>query len=425
MAARRALALLALLAGSPVLAGGPTPEASLESGAPPAARYPLTDTLSYGARLEAEYVAERNYDLAEARPDELALVQPALSVALSWRPAAALSAYGNVKLRRAVAIESEGRDEAHDTELLLDKLYVDLAPAGDWSLRLGRQRFKDHREWLLDDTLDGARLRWRRGDLTLLAAAMRERAFSEDLLDEAERNKSVDHVYLQAEWRRADRRLAVWLFRQRDPDRDETSRWLGLSGERRWGKTLKLWLDVARVDGERRGRDISGHGVDLGGLYRFSRRPRLYLVLAWAFGSGDEDDPDLGFRQTDLQDNAAKLGGVTRIVYYGEVFDPELSNLSIATAGLGWRPTRNSSVHLLWHRYRQDVALAALRESDLDAQPNGHDKDLGNEVDLVLAYRLRGRFKLEATAGRFLPGTAFGDGADDARLLHLEARYNF
>jgi hypothetical protein len=39
----------------------------------------------------------------------------------------------------------------------------------------------------------------------------------------------------------------------------------------------------------------------------------------------------------------------------GERLDPELSNLLIFTGGIGIRPTRRSSIDLVYHHYLQDV----------------------------------------------------------------------
>ena len=62
---------------------------------------------------------------------------------------------------------------------------------------------------------------------------------------------------------------------------------------------------------------------------------------------------------------------MTDFKYYGHALNPELSNLLIVTVGLGVRPTARSSFEVVYHYYRQDEALAELRNSNLDVDPDG------------------------------------------------------
>ncbi len=106
------------------------------------------------------------------------------------------------------------------------------------------------------------------------------------------------------------------------------------------------------------------------------------------------------------------------------MLDPELSNLRILTLGLGMRPTRDGSLDLLWHRYRQDLVSDAIRDSSLDAEPEGENARLGDELDLVFGYRWRDRQRLEVILGRFSPGDAFSTDADAASVARIEWRYD-
>ena len=66
----------------------------------------------------------------------------------------------------------------------------------------------------------------------------------------------------------------------------------------------------------------------------------------------------------------------------------ELSNLLIVTLGLGLRPTVRSSFEVVYHYYRQDEALAELRDSNLEVEPDGRNKELGQALDLVFGRRV-------------------------------------
>src|SRR5205085_12446452 len=121
-------------------------------------------------------------------------------------------------------------------------------------------------------------------------------------------------------------------------------------------------------------------------------------TLGDAFGSGDHGSTtgtDEGFRQTGLQNNNDKVGGPTSIRYYGEVVDPELSNLGILTAGIGYELAHKTAIELLWHRFRQDEAATFLRDTNLDRSPSGLSKDIGEELDLVLGTKAYSGLQLE------------------------------
>ena len=395
---------------------------ALEADAPPATRFPIDEQWRYGGRVEMQFVNESEYDLDAGSADELTTFTPLdLSLAVSWNDRSQWSAYANIELVDKQIVTDERGGENDDTELLIDKLHADLRADG-YRLRIGRQRIRDEREWMFDDTLDGLRLTLERPAFRLTGAILRERAFTEDLLRHDD-DLRVDHLWLQFAPRGGTpTRQAAFALVQRDRERDETARWLGVYNAGKRGD-LRYWAELAAVQGERRGRGISGFGFDIGATYRLQKQPRIYAVASVAFGSGDESDADLGFRQTGFQDNAAKFGGVARIAYYGEALDPELANLAITTAGIVVRPVRRASVTLLWHGYRQQHPLDELRDSNLGVDPTGDSRDIGNEIDLAIGWRAAPRLKLTAVLGRFIAGRAF-EGDADATLLELEIRYN-
>ena len=135
--------------------------------------------------------------------------------------------------------------------------------------------------------------------------------------------------------------------------------------------------------------------------------------------------PDNAFRQTGLQSNEAEFNGVTSFKYYGEVFDPELSNLSIVTAGAGVKPSEGSSIDLVYHYYHQNHASNGLAENGLDAEPDGGSNALGHGLDLVIGYHEIEPMNAELVLGAFFPGAAFGPGADPAYFIGFELRYEF
>jgi hypothetical protein len=163
-------------------------------------------------------------------------------------------------------------------------------------------------------------------------------------------------------------------------------------------------------------------------MYKFALPLEPSLIFAYAFGTGDDNPTghtDSNFRQTGLQDNKSEFNGVTDFKYYGELFDPELSNLSIFTAGVGFKPSYTSSVDLLYHYYLQHKASQDLRDVGLDATPNGRSKRLGSEIDLVLGYGEIRNVDLALALGYFIPSKAFPVGSDHGFFIRLEMKWAF
>ena len=147
---------------------------------------------------------------------------------------------------------------------------------------------------------------------------------------------------------------------------------------------------------------------------RLAAAPHGHAGLGARLGRAPDAAVDRNFRQTGLQENKARLGGVKRLQRYGELLDPELSNLRVATAGIGLRLLDNTSAELVWHRYRQVVASPVLAGSRLSQAPAGLDPRLGQEFDLFFAWRESRHLEFTLLIARFLPGPAFAANRRDA-----------
>lgn len=116
---------------------------------------------------------------------------------------------------------------------------------------------------------------------------------------------------------------------------------------------------------------------------------------------------------------------MTRLNYYGKVFNPELSNMMILTAGVGMRPTQNLSVDLNYHHFQQVKASNKLRDTDVDDKPNAVDRNLGSELDLVVGLRKWRNMTLEGVYGVFYPGAAFSGSSGKSQHLELVLKSKF
>jgi alginate production protein len=88
--------------------------------------------------------------------------------------------------------------------------------------------------------------------------------------------------------------------------------------------------------------------------------------------------------------------------------------LKILTADLGFRPSPDISVDLVFHKYWLFDKAEELRNSEITAlmnqDPSRQSKDVGNAFDIVIGIRsLFGirRLGTDLRAGWFFPGDAF------------------
>lgn len=386
---------------------------------------------------------------------------------LAERTEVFLQAVGLYELRRTQGTPGS----SHEKSLERGQAWVrfeDLGGSG-WDLQAGRVPLIDRRAWWWDDDLDALRVTgggeaWRLD--TGLGRELMRVSSAERGLHPTQRG--VLRWFGQATWQYERRQQidAFWLL-QRDgsrrdaagtlrPDEDATDpsdlrgRWFGLraSGEIRPKDAPRLawWLDTAWLRGREaltdyeelddgrfqagstRSRRVRGQAYDLGATLTMPWTLRPSITAGYARGSGGERSAsrDDNFRQTGLQENKARLGGVKRLQRYGELLQPELSNLQVTTLGTGLRLLDRSSVELIWHRYRQPLASGLLSGSRLGADPLGDSGDIGHEIDIVLALREWQHVDLVLRWSRFTPGHAFAeDERDPAQSFEINATLNF
>jgi len=358
-----------------------------------------------------------------------------------------------------------------------------------FGLQVGRQRFFDAREWWWDQDLDSIRVRFDRENFHAEIAVAHE-LFPVVLNRGGIEPEDDDVVQIlsAARWSWAKKQEVGFFALHRndysnqqsvDPlalcvsasdyngppegfadfqtgcvgyedDSDSQLTWLGVSASGRWkvpgwGR-IEYWLDAAAVFGDETfteysgmtgsrvvkvvdSHSVSGGGFDLGGTWFLPLFGRTAVTAGYAYGSGDpgmEEFHDTGFRQTGLQDNSDKFLGVASFRYYGELLDPELSNLHVVTAGVGLRFFKKSSIDLVYHWYRQAQAAPFMHDIDFKRDPTGLSPDIGQEWDLILGIEEMDRFEFKVVGSIFRPGEAFDpEEGDLAYLVSFRFRFNF
>ncbi len=392
---------------------------------------------------------EENFDLDDQDPGEDATaVEFPQNVKFTFNPTSYLQGVVGFELNRVVAI-SEEVEEEKVTELTLQETYISIENLLDgYTFRVGRQQFRDDREWFFSGErglfLEGVWLRYAGGKSTPLLErpnfnldfSVNREGSARDLLNPDPRKVArINNYILSSKWNVNDRFMVGGhlLFRD-DLEKEETrSLFLAVTSRGRFTDDVSYWAAFSHVRGEDQATRLSGFGFDLGATVSLGLPIGPYFTAGYAFGSGDDDpnnDTNKTNRQTGLHGNSDRFGGVIDLKYYGEVFDPELSNIHILTAGVGVTPTENTSIDVVYHVYHQDVLAGELRDVGVDADLNSppRSKQLGSAVDVIAGWTdiLDLEMTMEFKLGYFFPGSAFPDDADDdAFIVTFEFEYEF
>ncbi len=388
---------------------------------PPETKYEILPYLTFGAQIEFEYKLDRNLDLDGSTDEDLSTIVPEFALAFSFDPFEFLQLFVNFKVGAEFEIEDGSRKkdraifEIEEAYIFIKDLFEDR-----FSFQLGRQQFDDERQWLYDAELDGARafiLHW--GIVTQLSFS-RGGFVNRDLIRRDAGDKTNNYTVYSTYYFNEDTNLAAYFLARDDTTGENDSPiFLGIHSDGEASDSLDYWIELAYVTGKEGNNNISGFGFDAGGTYALDVTLEPSLTLGYAFGSRE-------FRQTGLQGNEGDFNGAVDFLYYGEFFEPDLSNMSIITAGTSINPTEESSIDLVYHYYFQTEASDELRDSNLDVEPDGINRSLGSEIDLILGYEQKEeKLAFALSFGYFLPGSAFPSDAVNGFLTKLVLTYEF
>jgi len=393
---------------------------------PTSASHHVTDRIAFGIEVELELSGEFNFDLDSSDDGDERKFSPSANFYLAYDLSPKLGFFGEMELSGDI-FENNPDGKLSQLDLELKQAVFTWLPNDHLAIGLGRMDVSDERQWLFDDELDGLDVVYRTDGFALEAAVWREELLPQHFFREHDDNEP-NRLYLRGFWEIGeDARFDAYALASlgRLNHRDEDYVHLGLSTFGEVG-SLEYWLEAATVLGREDGRDVRGFGFDVGVVKTFKKQPlRPFVSAGFAFGSGDDGEgDDNAFRQTGIEDNTAKFGGIASYKSYGEVLDPELSNLMIASARAGIHPTPRSSVEIAYHHVRQHRLSDEFRDAALDIDPNGRSRDLGNEINVAIGIREVEGMKIELTGGIFLPGRGF-DERDPAYFAEATVRFKF
>ncbi len=309
------------------------------------------------------------------------------------------------------------------------------------SAKVGRMSFKDKRTWWYDNELDTLKLFY---DSTILswdvAVGTRltdERASAGDQRVGLEGSKYViAHLDYHYYYKHHFETFFVYEDNGQDKNpigavNDFTNRissysklgWIGFRGYGELANSIEYWGDVAYVNGDIQNLQystnddgfavvvdasdvsVSGFGLDAGTLYKLDN---FGVGIAYAYGSGDSSKSSQNiFLQSSISNNKSSMIGTTRYRYYGEMLDPQLSNMQIISLYAGTRIYGNTWIEANYHKYTQQVATTDLRSSSLIIQTNGIDKEIGEELDVILGGKYDNKTEAQLILSGFFGGDAF------------------
>lgn len=388
----------------------------------------LTDNLVAGGEIQWDIEWRKNHNLRNDRERDRLIQEASAELELSFRPDDRFFAFTKFRLGRKFVIFDEQRNLDFNTRIDVNQAYfvaLDV-PVEGIALEVGRQKFDQGREWVMDDEIEGARLFFDLNEVLV------EASVSKRFIDKSDREAGIVNYLVAAHfdpWEDANLFL-YGLHREHGDLVDLDRTHVGLSFKSTFAEDDgKVWVDFSYVWGSEDDLDVEGYGFDVAGMYVFSTmdwEPSIYFDIA--YGSGDDDPADgkdSSFRQTGLNDNNDKFNGVTSFRYLGELVRPEVSNLIVMSTGFGFRPYRKTSVDVMFHHYRQVKASTTIRRSRLRLDPQGVKRNLGWEVDIIVGLEAWKPLEMEVVLAYFHPGSAFGPSPDDAWFLTFQAEWNF
>ena len=329
---------------------------------------------------------------------------------------------------------------------------------------IGRMEFESRSDWFAwwDEELDGLRLKSTYGDFETMLGLTEEQAresTGDDFIDPE--RKDVKRSILSVNWEVvADHSLVVYYLDQNDDSKsfisgeledfeqideeDADLSWTGISyfGEVDYESvgTFEFELHTARVSGdetlyefddpdpatglaeveERIDNRVSGTAQS----YLLNWIPSLLedwtLVIGNARGSGDRNPDNRkngAFRQTGLQGDSET---------FGELYQPELSNLTVDVIGFHWRVDEQVEVSVLSYKYKQRELADEMRDVSIELDTTGLSRDLGREIDIIITIEADNGLEFIITAAEFDPGEAYGNAANEtSNFINVELAYEF
>ena len=362
---------------------------------------PLGPSLSYSGYLNGAVLQERNRRRDDDRVDTNTQISSTLGVAFRAQITLGIVGFvhGTASLKRRWR---DGATDATQSKWAWKEAHLSFGLSPSTRLTVGRMRFSDVNKWATDAAVDGVHVGIK-GQQTVLEFAA---------VTGTRKNTSR---YLIGHIAHATKRRMIGALAIYETDGPEV-RW-HLSGYRNQSVTLKFahqW-NVGLVLGDAANNRDAGLGLDWRGVVKLTDgRLKPQLIFGFAYGTP-------GFRQTGLHSNKTYDGGQMQFHRYGYVYQPNLTNIAVASVSYGIRPSRQFSMDVTAHLYAQPSPSTVWPDARIKGRTTGASGFLGGEIGVIGAWRPSKKSKVEFGAAKFLPGPAYEDRSSASRIF---ARYS-
>lgn len=359
--------------------------------------------LSFSGSIGISRSDERNLKLNDGIDDRSLQVIGTLSFVLKAQISEKVRGFAHVELSQNDK-RTHREDYGSYSRVKIKEAQLSFGLADKHTLSFGRMRFAEPRRWGMDASVDGIHLGWK-DDKTAWEAAFFRDAFE----------KRGAYAFVHAQ--RFSKKFVIGAYglieSLEGKQRLHIAGYLATLGKERGGYELY----AASVFGDAANGRSSGFAIDANLVSRFSGvRWKPQLILGLAAGSP-------GYVQPDLNSNKARDGGQAQFHRFGTVFQPDMSNLVVATAALGLRPSKTFSVDLRAHAYAQMQASNFAPVARVQGLTTGQSRHVGHEFSIVGAWRPNKKTKIELSAGVFKPGNAYSDRSSVKRVYLRMTKY--
>lgn len=363
----------------------------------------LTQRLSYSGDFGIGYLSEKNLKLYDNDTDLTLQVFGGLGLAFKLDIGENVVGFAHVDLSKKYK-STHLKDYGGATKFRIKEAHLSFSLSDEQTLSIGRLRFSEPRRWGMDVAADGIHLGQKTADKGWEIALFRD----------AFRGRGTYALAHAQRYSKTSVGGAYGLFEHLDGKNR-----LHLAGYFATQSKLASTYDFygAAVFGDAANGHVSGFAFDANLIRKFpTRRWMPQLALGLAVGSP-------GYQQPDIRSNKARDNGQAQFHRFGTVFQPDLSNLAVATVGLGLRPSREFSVDLRAHAYAQVDASTIAPIARIRGQTTGQSGFVGHELSIVGAWRPNKKSKFEFGAGVFKPGRAYTDRSVAKRVYLRVTRY--
>jgi len=346
----------------------------------------ITDWAAYSAYASIRYSGERNLRLDDDAADKSDKYSAYVGVAARAEPVEGF--IGFVHAEAELTKRKTHKGATTNKKLHIKEAVVAHKLTETSTISAGRMRFSDARKWMTDAAVDGVHYGFKTDDLVLDLAVVAG-------------TRDNDGAYALAHVSRYTKDRALGGYAILESREGEERAHLAAYWANKPSDTLSYTLNAGVVLGDGAHGQSVGFAADARVIKKLGDHewnPQLTLGLA----AGSK-----GFQQTELHSNKTYDYGQTQFNRYGYVYQPELTNMAVATVGVGIRPSRMFSLDVTAHAYAQVEKMAGMPAARVSGETNGKSALLGAELSVVGAWRPTRKSKFEIGLSAFLPGPAY------------------